>query len=424
MRVLSTSILTASSVVAFPQLHSSNDNNGFAFRDDALALDMLDAFDLNNNMFNRPVAREDLTNSRSPEAIAEPEANAEPNAQAEPQAEPERSGLGALDRINTNDREELRSGDWYEKYETIQGNYRASDHIVSVAKNITEDHFNRLVDIIEERNRQAAMRSFDDFVKMAFWQVVLSETDNGHLFNDIHEISLQESTSWWKSNFVNHGCYCWPEQEKKLQNSTNPNRLIDSQKISGFGQPRDPIDETCFDLYNCYRCVSLMPECKNVDWVTSHYDCQFVTTEKINGTNNTRLALNCNDPDPCMQSLCECDKDFSMNAKSALQFKDPENSKVFPEKCPRAGHEDSKKKCCGAWPKVRPFPTDEKCCSGSELFNLSDGVCSIEEINHKPTFEDLYSDSTITLNMLNPAIMNHNHNSSHVNSDHIHPVQI
>merc|ERR1712088_778796 len=118
-----------------------------------------------------------------------------------------------------------------------------------------------------------------------------------------------------------------------------------------------------------------MPECQNTDWVNSHYDCQFVV-----------------------------------------------NAKVFPDKCERKGHEDSTKKCCGAWPFVRPFPTNEKCCSEGNIFNISEGECSAEEINSTPGFDELYEYSHLTLNRDNPAIMNHDHNASHENSDHIHPV--
>lgn len=291
---------------------------------------------------------------------------------------------------------------------------------------MSNQQFERVNEILLQKSMKG--RSFDDFVKMTFWSAVLSEQPDGHEFNDVHEISLADSTHWWKSNFVNHGCYCWPEQEERLMNFTNPNNLIDSQKISGFGQPTDPLDEECFDLYSCYRCVSLMPECREVDWVTSHYDCQFISTVKNNdGTNSTRLELRCNDEDPCMQSLCECDKKFALAAKDKLLTKQEKNSKIFPDGCPRKGHEDSAKKCCGSWPNVKPYPINEKCCAqthygGWEIANIGDAVCEILAEDEHPTWEQLYQGSEVTLNFKNPNITEHDHNGSHEFADHIHPV--
>lgn len=328
---------------------------------------------------------------------------------------------------NSNNNKNNSSQPFYKQYEQIERSYTNNDHIISVNKNITEKDYTKLLNIIETNSKRT--RSFDDFVKMAFWQAVLSESENGHKFNDIHQVNLDDSTTWWKKNFVNHGCYCWPEQEEKSTNLTNPNRLLDSQRISGFGQPRDPLDEECFDLYSCYRCVSLMPECKKIDWVTSHYDCQFLSTMKnLDGTNTTRLEIKCNDPDPCLQSLCECDKKFALNAKEKLKFKDDSNNKVFPDGCPRQGHEDSKKKCCGTWPNVKPYPIDDKCCSrditkgGYSIFKIHDGICSAEDLNTDPSWEQLYEGSYVTLNKHNPNITDHDHSGSHINSDHIHPL--
>lgn len=343
-----------------------------------------------------------------------------PAPESEPESSPELTfNLAAHD---TNSDHEIP---FYRKYENVIRHHSNDDHVISISKDTTNQDYNKLVDIIANRNMAMMGRSFDDFVKMSFWAAVLSIEEDGHQFNDIHQVSLDQSTDWWKDNFINHGCYCWPEQEKKLMNTTNSNHLLDSQRISGFGKPVDPLDEECFDLYSCYRCVSLMPECRNVDWVTSHYDCQFISTKKnFDGTNSTRLEINCNDPDPCMQSLCECDKKFALNAAEKLKLKDNNNSKIFPDGCPRQGHEEAPKKCCGTWPNVKPFPTDEKCCSNGDVFLLSDGMCSADEIHHEPTWDDFYGDGAgqIILNLNNPNITEHDHNGSHVDADHIHPM--
>ena len=339
-----------------------------------------------------------------------------------PESEPEPESLPEFNLLTSDhDSDHDPSQPFYRKYENVIQDFSNSDHVISVSKNTTNDDYNKLVDIIQQRNLQAMGRSFDDFVKMAFWAAVLSTGEDGHTFDDIHQVSLEESTDWWKNNFINHGCYCWPEQEKFM----NEGKMEDAQRISGFGKPVDPLDEECFDLYSCYRCTSLMPECKHINWVTSHYDCQFISTMKnFDGTNTTRLEINCNDPDPCLQSLCECDRKFALNASEKLKLKDDTKGKIFPDGCPRVGHEDAPKKCCGTWPNVLPYPTDEKCCSAGNIFQLSDGVCSAEEIHLEPTWDQFYDNSTITLNMYNPNITEHDHNASHENADHIHPMSM
>lgn len=317
--------------------------------------------------------------------------------------------------------------EFYKKYELRTRTFRPNEHVISVSKNLTNSQFARVQNILSEQNNKATTRSFDDFVKMTFWSAVLSNLPNGHEFNDVHEISLTDSTNWWKDNFVNHGCYCWPEQETRLQNlASDPNALIESQRISGFGQATDPLDHECFDLYSCYRCVSLMPECKEIDWVTSHYDCEFVSTLKNNdGTNSTRLELRCSDVDPCMQSLCECDRKFALAAKDKLQQKNSNNSKIFPGACQKKENDHPNKKCCGSWPNVKPYSPDNKCCSKEsgfrEIVKIGEAICDHLEEDQHPSWEDLYEGSEVGLNFLNPEVINHDHNGSHEFADHIHP---
>jgi len=278
------------------------------------------------------------------------------------------------------------------------------EHYVSFAKNLDNDTIDGIKDLIKQRMWMEHSRDFSDFVKMSFWAAVLSHGANGHDFTDIHQVSLDAAQAWWQSNFTNYGCYCWPDGEKK---------------ISGFGKPVDQLDQECFDMYSCYRCVSQQPECKHIDWVESHYDCQFLKANDTSG----QIEISCNDPDPCLQSLCECDKKFALNAKEAMEFRDESNVNIFPEGCPRTTHHDNKA-CCGDWPSVNMYSKDTHCCgSDMEKYALGNALGlggNCEDSSYDPTLEDMYV--TLKLNINNPDIAGHNHNSDHspVSVDHTH----
>lgn len=297
------------------------------------------------------------------------------------------------------------------------------DHVVSISKNVDTDNFQNLVQLMQERMSSKLSRNFEDFVKMAFWQAVISHTSQHDAFSDIHELNFTAAKTWWMDNFVDYGCYCWPEFSSSKADPTKNDDQANT--ISGFGQPVDPLDTECFELYNCYRCVTMQPTCKNVSWVNSHYDCQFITvTSQDNGQDT--LSIQCNDQDPCMQSLCECDKKFALNARLALEFRKDasHNENIFPKGCPRTGEIDQNKKCCGDWPNVKPFSRQTQCCSDNSIYEIAEGVCTDDDISengNKNHWGDFFgNDKTHILNKNNPMINGHDHGASHENADHIH----
>lgn len=282
----------------------------------------------------------------------------------------------------------------------IDGVLQNEEHFVSFSKNLDNATVDGIKQLIGQRMSMEMTRDFSDFVKMAFWQAVLQHGPNGHDFTDIHEVNLNAAQDWWQANFTNYGCYCWPDGKKR---------------ISGFGKPLDALDETCFDLYSCYRCVSMQTECAHVSWTDSHYDCQFLQVE------DGKIEINCNDPNPCLQSLCECDKRFAHRAEAAIAARIDTNANQFPTGCPRVPHNDNKA-CCGDWPVVSPYSRDTHCCSSDQRrYTVGEGVGQGGQCdNHTavPTLDDMYI--TIGLNANDPTIANHDHNGNHASSDHTH----
>jgi len=227
-------------------------------------------------------------------------------------------------------------------------------------------------------------RMFSDFVRMSFWAAVQSlnaddPITNG-VFDTVHEIDLESSRSWWKDNFLNYGCYCWPDGE---------------ERISGFGDPVDDLDRECFDLYQCYKCVSKQPGCEAISWTGSDYGCKFVGVNNTMGENV--IDIKCTDSDPCLQSLCECDKEFALQSRALLEVRNPANVNVFAEQCVQ-GPVHEEKACCGDWPNVSIYSKQVGKCCDSDLKVREVGVgvgfqCDNQTIT--PGFTDLFR--TLTL---------------------------
>jgi len=288
----------------------------------------------------------------------------------------------------------------------IPAGEESAKHVVSLNKNLNEGETAALVNLVKQAEYLTDRRDFTNFVTMAFWAVTLDSVnpETNELYESIHEIPLEESTHFWKEQFTHYGCYCWPDGK---------------EKISGFGPPQDALDEQCHDLWQCYRCINRDPACAHVDWVHDHYDCEF-----LKSSDNTTLTIDCTDPDPCLKSLCECDKQFAVNAKDAYlaiedqsiyrhnnstladEFESHAEGQFDFDTCIPPGHQhDFEKGCCGDWPAVQSYDTSSKCCAPStsdpfgpwKIHKLGDitfdpehsGTCN-EDIGTLPTIEQLH----------------------------------
>lgn len=264
------------------------------------------------------------------------------------------------------------------------------DHSVLFDTSLSDDDKRRILNLL--RQAEVSSRSLSDFLRMSFWSAVqrLRADDPVQLADpfdpDVHRIDLEESRQWWKSNFTEYGCYCWPDGE---------------QRISGFGDTVDDLDRGCFELYQCYKCVNKQPGCERVNWVSSHYGCKFV--KDVNGL----IDLDCSDANECLQALCECDKKFAKNVFNFLLTRDDKYTKAggfnFTAECIK-GPQHEEKACCGDWPNTKIFSKQISCCNDQlKVRDLGDGMgyqCDNSSIT--PTFDDLFQ--TITLNKNDPNL--------------------
>jgi len=317
-----------------------------------------------------------------------------------------------------------------------------TEHDITFQRGLSYDIMASISNKIHEAEFLEATRDMTNFVTMAFWAVVLESInpDTGKLYESIHEIPLEESTNFWREQFTHYGCYCWPDGQ---------------ERISGFGPPQDPLDEQCHDLWQCYRCINRDPACAHVDWVHDHYDCEF-----LKSSDNTTLTIDCTDPDPCLKSLCECDKQFATHAKAAYEaiedqsilrhknstfageFESHANGQFDFDTCTPPGHQhDFEKGCCGDWPAVKSYDTSSKCCAPSssdpfgpwKIHKMGDitfdpenaGTCD-QPAGTLPTIEQLHH----TLPYIAEGIPGHDHSdpgqhqmgSTHVHMDQLMPM--
>ena len=137
-----------------------------------------------------------------------------------------------------------------------------------------------------------------------------------------------------------------------------------------------------------------------ISWTESDYGCKFV------GVNNTSgesiIDIVCTDVDPCLQALCECDKEFALQSRQLLAensgFPNSDNRDIFTDQCIQGPvHED--KACCGDWPNVSIFSKEmNKCCDGNlNVREVGVGMgFQCDDPSITPGFTDLFR--TIQLN--------------------------
>lgn len=241
--------------------------------------------------------------------------------------------------------------------EVLDGFLQLDESLSDMQKTVLKGMINA-----KEKMDNSPLRTFSMFSKMAFWAIVTAVTfdPEGEFSVDVSEdevssisslnltqitangdIDLQAATEWFDKTYTRHGCYCWPEGQRN---------------ITGFGIPLDPIDHVCHQLYMCYKCLNLNPQCKHkvIDSQRWDYHCVLFASEDGN------LELTCNDEDPCLRAACECDKAFSFDAIHAR--KDDQWANAFATECHPGQHSRSNKACCGDWPYVRIYSQEIQCC--------------------------------------------------------------
>jgi hypothetical protein len=167
-------------------------------------------------------------------------------------------------------------------------------------------------------------------------------------------------------NRVNqYGCHCWPSERK--------------EHLTGYGKALDSIDESCFVLKQCHKCIGIdYPENdsrpQGCDPVTTKYKAK-ISRDGSNGLSitcaNTLNAKGTNNGD-CKRSLCECDKAFADSF--ATNFADwssdtwqLEQNGNYDEMCVRNSRgaralgtgPDS---CCGNYPNIKAYNSATHSC--------------------------------------------------------------
>lgn len=159
-----------------------------------------------------------------------------------------------------------------------------------------------------------------------------------------------------------YGCHCWPSQKK--------------EHLTGYGKALDPIDEACFTLKQCHKCIG-------IDYGSRSQGCDPVDTKykaKISRNGSGGLSITCantlnakktNNGD-CKRSLCECDKQFadsfSQNFEewSADTWNLEENG-TYDAMCIRNSRGSramgtGPDSCCGNYPSIRAYNSATHSC--------------------------------------------------------------
>jgi len=165
----------------------------------------------------------------------------------------------------------------------------------------------------------------------------------------------------------NYGCHCWPNNRGK-------------EHLTGVGQPLDPVDEVCFDLKDCHKCIGIdfpydeQDRPKGCDPVTTKYKAKLNrSADKLEiECTNTLNKKGTNNGD-CKRSLCECDKAFAEKFANAFASYDKglwnlaDDSVAYENQCHRPGNAPERslkgdKECCGAYPERKSFnPANRQC---------------------------------------------------------------
>lgn len=202
---------------------------------------------------------------------------------------------------------------------------------------------------------------------------------DGRRYNSIIEMAYsQVTTNYDRRSFENriskYGCHCFPG---------------DTRAAGGPGPRVDSLDEECWSLSKCHKCVlitygdsNLKTNLKSMDRF-DHYKWNLLQDGSISCDNEKNDAK---------KSLCECDKAFAERMKTtwndnlpnSFYWKSNKNVKNnptfdFDSTCVPAGAGVTADSCCGTgFPDMEPFSTanSKQCCEDTgAIFNSLTHEC-------------------------------------------------
>lgn len=169
------------------------------------------------------------------------------------------------------------------------------------------------------------------------------------------------SGSWNIQGIFQYGCWC----------------NFGSKLLTGQGKPVNIFDEICKDYQLCLRCA-------RIDGKEDGYKCnpkKEMFSAKISSNQTVTCSTNQN---TCSSHVCSCNYDFFSRLVVLLwKKKDTYDSSYLhkngfdvEEICLKKPGNVAKK-CCGEYPKRKPFPLNGKyqCCQEKKLYETGSDVC-------------------------------------------------
>lgn len=170
---------------------------------------------------------------------------------------------------------------------------------------------------------------------------------------------LQEAPEFGK--YCYYGCWCFIDGSDNLQ--------------TGYGPPRDNIDEACMDFSKCYRCLAMdYPDFEE----TLRYN--FEMLEHDDGSK----SVECNDPSGTMKrNLCECDRELAMQLAEhenewSVQYSEQQSDFDRKKQCfTPLNQKYEVDQCCGSYPARYPYSSRQgvKDCCGNKVYSNEFSQC-------------------------------------------------
>lgn len=197
-------------------------------------------------------------------------------------------------------------------------------------------------------------------------------------YNSIMQMAYtQVTTAYSRREFENriskYGCHCFPQ---------------DTKAAGGPGRPVDSLDEECWSLSKCHKCV--MIEFGGDDIKTNLKDLDRFDHYKWDLLNDNSISCE-NEKNEAKKALCQCDKHFAERMSNvwddalpnSFYWKSNWNERNNPtfdydNTCVPSGVGVTADSCCGTgFPNMEPYSSDTKdCCQASgSIFNSLTHVC-------------------------------------------------
>jgi len=180
---------------------------------------------------------------------------------------------------------------------------------------------------------------------------------------------LQENPVFGK--YCYYGCWCFVDGSDNLQ--------------TGYGKPRDNIDEACMAFSKCYRCLAM-------DYPT--FDETLRYNFDMDEDDNGQKSINCNDASGTMKrNLCECDKELALELAEHenewnVQYHERQSDFDRKKECfTPLNQKWEVDQCCGTYPARYPYSSHQgvRDCCGSKIYSKEYSQCcsdgSIQDAN-------------------------------------------